>query len=64
MGKLKFEVLGIGEIGASQPKCNSILVVESDDNIKTKITAKGEYACCIDDDARKRNMEEREEEFC
>ena len=41
MGKFKFEVLGIGEIGASQPKCNSILVVESDDNIKTKITAKG-----------------------
>ena len=40
MGKFKFEVLGIGEIGASQPKSNSILVVDKQDNIKTKMTAK------------------------
>ena len=32
MGKFKFEVLGIGEIGACKPKCNSIIVVEVDEN--------------------------------
>ena len=28
MGKFKFEVLGIGEIGADKPKSYSILIVE------------------------------------
>ena len=31
MGKFKFEVLGIGEIGANAPKSNSILVVDEDE---------------------------------
>ena len=62
MGKFKFEVLGIGEIGASQPKSNSILVVDKQDNIKTKMTAKCVYGCCIDDDAPKRNKKAEKKE--
>ena len=66
MGKFKFEVLGIGEIGADKPKCYSMLIVEEDKNgiehIKTKMTAKGIYTCCIDDDAGKRNKKIEEEE--
>ena len=57
MGKFKFEVIGIGQIGACKPKCNSIIVVEVDGNgeehLKTKMTVKGMYSCCIDDDAQK-----------
>ena len=30
IGKFKFEVLGIGEICASAPKMNSILIVKND----------------------------------
>ena len=66
MGKFKFEVLGIGEIGADKPKSYSILIVEDKDGveiIKTKVTAKGIYSCCIDDDdAKKRNKLVEEEE--
>ena len=66
MGKFKFEVLGIGEIGADKPKSYSILLVELDKNgeeiIKTKVTAKGIYSCCIDDDSKKRNKLAEEEE--
>ena len=52
MGKFKFEVLGIGEIGADKPKSYSILLVEEKDGVeilKTKVTDKGIYSCCIDD---------------
>jgi hypothetical protein len=66
MGKFKFEVLGIGEIGADKPKSYSILLVEDKDGaeiLKTKVTAKGIYSCCIDDDdAKKRNKLVEEEE--
>ena len=55
MGNFKFEVLGIGEIGAVSPKTNSILVVDEEDNIKTKLTSKGTDTCCIDDDTPKRS---------
>ena len=55
MGKFKFEVLGIGEIGAVAPKMNSILIVDEKENMKTKMTGKGIDRCCIDDDAPKRS---------
>ena len=49
--------MDIGEIGADKPKSYSILIVEEDKNgeeiIKTKVTAKGIYSCCIDDDPRR-----------
>ena len=34
MGKFKFEVLGIGEIGADKPKSYSILLVEDKDGVE------------------------------
>ena len=40
MGKFKFEVLGIGEIGADKPKSYSILMVEEDKNGKEIIKKK------------------------
>ena len=47
MGKFKFEVLGIGEIGLVATKMNSILITETDkkivEQIKMKLTGK-----CID----------------
>ena len=66
-GKFKFEVLGIGEIGADKAKSYSILIVEVDKygikHLKTKLTAKGIYSCCIeDDDGKKRNKLVEEEE--
>ena len=64
MGKLKFEVLGIGEICAYKTKYNSIFVVEVDENgeehLKTKMKLKGVNSCCIDDDAQKRNKKIQE----
>ena len=67
MGKFKFEVIGIGEIGAVAPKTNSILVVDEGDagaseQIKTKLTSKGTDTCCIDDDNpnRSKKLEEME----
>ena len=67
MGKFEFEVLGIGEIGADKAKSYSILIVEVDkdgiEHLKTKVTAKGTYSCCVDDDdAKKRNKLVEEEE--
>ena len=71
MGNFKFEVLGIGEIGAVAPKTNSILVVyEGEDGaseqIKTKLTSKGTDTCCIDDDSPKRskNWRKWKEVYC
>jgi hypothetical protein len=61
MGKFKFEVLGIGEIGANAPKSNSILVVDEKDNVKTKLTQKGIDNCCIDDDSP--NISKKSEEM-
>ena len=55
MMKFKFEVLNIAEIGAPQPKTNSILVADKNDKLKTKLTLKGADNCCIDDDCPKRN---------
>ena len=45
MGKFKFEILGIGEIGDCKPKCYSLLMAETypetgEEHIKTKMTAK------------------------
>ena len=62
MGKFKFEVLGIGEICAICPKMNSILTVDDEDHIKTKLTGKGIDNCCIDDDStmRSKKVEEKE----
>ena len=67
MGKFKFEVLGIGEIGANAPKSNSILVVDEEDNtggaLKTKLTLKGIDTCCIaDTPKRSKKLEEMEGE--
>ena len=62
MGKFKFEVLGIGEIGAVAPKTNSILEVDEEDHIKTKLTSKGTDTCCIDDDTPKRSKKLEEME--
>ena len=55
MGKFKFEVLGIGEIGAVSSKTNSILTVDENEDIKNKMTSKGLDSCCIDDDSPKRS---------
>ena len=57
IGKFKFEILDIGEIGASAPKSNSILSIDKNGKAKTKITAKGVYSCCIDDDNPKHKKE-------
>ena len=62
MGKFKFEVLGIGDICAICPKMNSILTVDDEDHIKTKLTGKGIDNCCIDDDSTKRSKKVEEKE--